>query len=303
MPALIYPSLPAHFVFGILRIGGSGLGNCLFAYVHAVVMAKEHGGRVVAPTWWSVKIGPLLRRERSLRRYDRMVRSHPDEIAGIWKCLRLLWSWPARHRVQIDVDHQAPVPRRNGLTIVEVPPQFTFVGLHQHRDLIRQRLLEILIETPTTTPNWGVGDYAAAHIRLGDFLPARPGQVIGLRDGLRIPLAWYGQVILRVRAIYPHLPVHIFSDGREHELIDILAIDGVRLRREPSDIADLMALAEARLLIGSNSTFSRWAAFLGDMPSIWLKTDQPTDRPTGAGTPIVYILDDFDTITHEAVAA
>ena len=68
MPALIYPSLPAHFVFGILRIGGSGLGNCLFAYVHAVVMAKEHGGRVVAPTWWSVKIGPLLRRERSLRR-------------------------------------------------------------------------------------------------------------------------------------------------------------------------------------------------------------------------------------------
>ena len=54
MPDLIYPSLPAHRVFGVLRIGGNGLGNCLFAYFHAVVMAKEHGGRVVAPTWWSV---------------------------------------------------------------------------------------------------------------------------------------------------------------------------------------------------------------------------------------------------------
>ena len=92
-------------------------------------------------------------------------------------------------------------------------------------------------------------------------------------------------MIRRVRAIYPHLPVHIFSDGREHELGDILAINGVQLRRKPSDIADLMALAEARLLIGSNSTFSRWAAFLGDMPSIWLKTEQPTEQPTGPGRP------------------
>ena len=303
MPDLIYPSLPAHRVFGVLRIGGNGLGNCLFAYFHAVVMAKEHGGRVVAPTWWSVKIGPLLRRERSLRRYRRMVRPHPDEIAGIRKYLRLLWAWPTRQQVQIYMDRSAPIPRRNGLTIVDVPPLFAFAGLHPHRDLIRQRLLEILVESPTTAPRWGAGDYAAAHIRLGDFLPARSGQITGLRDGMRIPLAWYTRVIRRVRAIYPHLPVYIFSDGREHELGDILAINGVQLRREPSDIADLMALAEARLLIGSNSTFSRWAAFLGDMPSIWLKTEQPTEQPTGPGPPIMYIIDDFETVTRESVLA
>ena len=83
-----------------------------------------------------------------------------------------------------------------------------------------------------------------------------------------------------MRAIFPELPVHVFSDGHEHELANIMAIDGVSLRREPNDVADLLALAQARLLIGSNSTFSRWAAFLGDMPSIW-PNNKLREKPTG----------------------
>src|SRR6185437_1273319 len=127
-------------------------------------------------------------------------------------------------------------------------------------------LLQILAAPPQVEPAWGHGEYAAAHIRLGDFRAAQPEQVLSGRvDGVRIPLAWYQRVIERVRETHPDLPIQIFSDGREHELNDLLAISGVTLRREPSDIGDLLALAQARLLIGSNSTFSRWAAFLGNM--------------------------------------
>ena len=103
-----------------------------------------------------------------------------------------------------------------------------------------------------------------------------------------------------MRAIFPELPVHVFSDGHEHELANIMEIDGVSLRREPNDVADLLALAQAGLLIGSNSTFSRWAAFLGDMPSVW-PNNKLREKPTGETTPILYVTDDFKAITREAV--
>ena len=53
-------------------------------------------------------------------------------------------------------------------------------------------------------------------------------------------------------------------------------------------MTDLRAMAGASLLVGSNSTYSRWAAFLGNMPSIWLKTDAEAEKPTAADAPICY---------------
>ena len=297
---MIYPSLPARYDLGIIRIGGAGIGNCLYTYFHAVVMAKAINSPIIAPTWSSVRIGPLLRRELSLRRYGRMFRAHPDEISGIMKAILLIWGWRKGARIQIRVGQQPPAAGA-GLTIVE-SSDFTFVGLHPHRNMIRRRLLDILTLAPSMTPKWGSADYAAAHIRLGDFAKAQPDQVkSGKIHNLRIPIAWYEKIITRVRQTFPELPILVFSDGREDELADILAIDGVSLRRGPNDVADLLSLAQARLLIGSNSTFSRWAAFLGNMPSIWLKTDQLPERPTGTDIPIFYIADDFERITVETV--
>jgi hypothetical protein len=189
------------------------------------------------------------------------------------------------------------------LTIIYAT-EFSFQGLHQHRAMIRDRLLDILVRPPSAPPNWGTGDYAAVHIRLGDFLPAQPDQIMtGRVANMRISMAWYDRVIRRVRLVFPDLPIHIFSDGREQELAELLALKGVSLRREPTDIADLLALAQARLLIGSNSTFSRWAAFLGDMPSIWLKTELLPEQPTSDRTPILYVAEDCDAITQEFVTA
>ena len=298
---MIYPSLPAGYDFGIVRIVGAGIGNCLYAYFHAVVMAKEANCRIIAPTWSSVRVGPLLRGERSLRRYGTMFRAHPDEIHGFMKAVRLASLWPGHKRVQIRIGQRA-YAAFSGLTIVEAP-EFTFVGLHPHRDMIRSRLLEILSARPAEMPKWGAGDYAAAHIRLGDFTKAQSHSLRrSFRDGERIPLAWYEQAIRRVRAGFPELPVQVFSDGHERELADVIAIDGVSLRREPNDVADLLSLAQARLVIGSNSTFARWAAFLGDMPSIWPNTEL-REQPTGEATPILYVADDFEAITREAVTA
>ena len=89
--------------------------------------------------------------------------------------------------------------------------------------------------------------------------------------------------------------MRVFSDGDETELASILAIEGVSLLRGATDVDDLLALAQARLLVGSNSTFSRWAAFLGNMPSIWPNTSL-REQPTNYETPIIYVADDFEAI-------
>lgn len=298
---MIYPSLPAGHDFGLVRIVGAGIGNCLYAYFHAVVMAQESCCPIIAPTWRSLRIGPLLRQERSLRRYGKMFRAHPDEIDGLMKAIWLILLWPTHRRVRVCPGQTAhAIPRR--LTIVEAR-EFTFSGLHGHRDMIRGRLLEILSTPPAETPRWGTADFAAVHIRLGDFAKAKSDNLRrSFRDGERIPLVWYERAIRRVRCVFPDLPVQIFSDGHDHELAELTAIDGVSLRRGPNDVSDLLSLAQARLLIGSNSTFARWAAFLGNMPSIWPET-QAREQPTSDTTPILYVSDDFRAIRREAIIA
>lgn len=298
--AIIYPSLPARHDLGVVRIVGHGLGNCLYAYFHAVVAAKAANGRLLAPTWPSLRIGPIIRWERTLRRYGKMFRAHPDEITGLAKIAHLASGWHNRRKAEVRVGQQVAASP-SGLTVV-VAPEFTFVGLHQHREMIRRRLLQMLASPPAVEPRWGKAPYVAAHIRLGDFHVAQQQALkSGKVHNLRIPLAWYASVIRRLREVFPELPVYIFSDGREHELEAVLSIDGVSLMRKPDDVADLLAMAEARLLIGSNSTFVRWAAFLGDMPSIWFETEQHPEKPTGEQTPITYIGDDPTMITRDVI--
>src|SRR6185437_5491535 len=167
--------------FGLVRVAGAGIGNCFYAYFHAVVMAKHANARLIAPTWSSIKIGPLLRMERSLRRYGTMFRPHPDEVGGAMKAMRLLPLWPNRTQVQIGTGRSAVVAPK-GLTVVQAE-EFTFEGLHPHRNMIRGRLLQILAAPPQAEPAWGRSNYAAAHIRLGDFRAAQPEQVLSGRVG------------------------------------------------------------------------------------------------------------------------
>ena len=145
--------------------------------------------------------------------------------------------------------------------------------------MIRDRLLTTLMEKPVQLL-WGEADYAAVHVRLGDFLAVDVASVkTGTVEGLRTPLSRYASVMRRLRELSPQMPIRIFSDGREDELAELLTVPGSAIQREPSDILDLLALTQARLLIGSNSTFSRWAAFLGNMPSIWFEAKTLPERP------------------------
>lgn len=282
MPSkLIYPRLPGRLDLAAVRLNGAGLGNCLFTYFHAVILAQQSGRRLLAPAWRTVAIAEQLRSNGRTRRYGDILGPHPDEISGAAKYMLLARHWPWRANVAL-VPGEVPDLPRNSLTMFEAPA-FTFEGLHEHRAALRKRLFEILT-IPVPAPDWGRGDYAAIHIRLGDFEPPAEGEHV--QDNRRIPMHWYVEIAHQLRRHAPQRPIHLFSDGDEHELAPILAVDGVSLRREDSDIGDLLAMAGSSLLVGSNSTFARWAAFLGDMPTLWRAGNLHEEKPTGRSTPI-----------------
>lgn len=285
---MIYPLLPGRLDLGAARINGAGLGNCLYTYAHAFVAARRSGATLISPAWRTIAINKTLRGDGTIRRYGDMLRAHPDELAGVAKAIALVRHWRHHTRVSLVPGTVPPIAAR-GLTIFDAP-DFTFRGLHDWRESIRTRFSEIVIDRGSAATRWGSDDHVGVHVRLGDFAPASADALAsGRTANLRIPLEWYRDRILEQQARTPGVPIHIFSDGSPGELRTLLSIEGTALRREAHDVADLIALAESRVLIGSHSTFSRWAAFLGNMPSVWLESHHRPERPTAETVPIDYI--------------
>jgi Glycosyl transferase family 11 len=282
---LIYPRFGGHVDTGFVRLSGDGLGNSFYTYFHAVVMARESGAALIYPTWRALRIGPLLRGERSTRTYWNTFRPHADEIRGPRKMLALMTG--KRNLVEVGSTGRESV--RPGLLNVVKSRDFTFQQLHDFLPLIRDRLIAIINDRIPPEHSWGKAGYIAVHVRLGDFAaPTDDQALLGGKANLRIPLSWYVAVVRELRARYPDRQVFIFSDGNESELAPLLELGG-RMYRSGSDIKDLLAMAAASLFVGSNSTYSRWAAFLGDMPSIWVKKRVEEEKPSAPDTPILFV--------------
>ncbi len=61
----------------------------------------------------------------------------------------------------------------------------------------------------------------------------------------------------------------VFSDGREDELRDLLALPAVRRSQEADALSDLLTMASCAGLVASGSTYSMWSSFLGQQPTLW----------------------------------
>lgn len=281
-PILIYPELGAAADLGFLRVSGAGLGNGFFAYFHAATLARLVGGKVVSPPWVSLKPARILRGRFGDRAYFDVARALQDEVSGFPKLCAL-----TRPRCFVNAADAAPDLRPGYLNVLSCRP-FVFGRLRQDRELVRRRLLA-LTRSDAPANGWGGGGYIALHVRLGDFGPEMSASDVAEgRTNRRLPFSWYLEALDRVRIKYPHMPVYVVSDGADDELAPLIQA-GVTPLRSGSDIADLLALAGSSVLIGSNSTFSQWGAFLGDMPSVWLDKPVRDEKPTSEGVPVIYV--------------
>src|ERR1700678_1023415 len=256
----VYPALGSRYDLWFLRMSGSGLGNCFYNYFQAVALAERCNARVIVPPWFSVKIGPMLRGQSGKRFYLGMFKPYRGDIGGLRKLWILLSRYWRRNIVEVDGARPAAL-ELGALNVVTVNSKFTFDGLYPHREAIRQRILGIVHDPVPPDHCWGRGKFIAVHVRLGEFAQVSDTKLItGGMDNVRIPLSWYVSLVKKLRACYPQMPIFIFSDGKEHELMPLLEL-GATLYRSGSDMTDLLAMSAASILVGSNSTYSRWAVF------------------------------------------
>jgi hypothetical protein len=254
--------------FYFLRWWGPGLGNILFPWARSAVAARLLGGRPIFPCWPQIRLRALarFRWSRDSRTYARLFRN-PGTYADGFEKLRAVLRLP---RLPESCLSEGRLPE-NGIIVFEEREGLFNPILNEHA-LVRDELISI------TRPEHLKGllaardDSIAVHVRLGDFAIPESGesQIRSGAPNLRIPLAWYRNVIAACRrALGYEVSVRIFSDGSDEELRPLLDTPGVRRASFGTSIGDLLALSAAPLFIASGSTFSMWASYLGRMPVIW----------------------------------
>lgn len=246
----VYPKL-SDKDFYIIRIGGLGLGNMLFTYAKAVLYARDHGARLIWPTWVSIPVGQILRRESNKRFYHDLFQNRIGAVSGFQK-LRLLWT------------------RKKDIVVMEgMEGEFEPIAGKENSEYLYRHFQTILQERNRKAMEFEPGNGICMHIRLGDFTRGTEADLKAGNPNTSIPIEWYINVIQQIRdAVSETLPVYIFSDGSREELQDILALPGVQQVTFGTAIGDILAMSKARLFVASGSTFSRWVRYLGRMNTI-----------------------------------
>lgn len=250
MSSYIYPVL-SNIDFGFFRLGGAGLANNMFVVSRAWLLSRKHCCTMLRPTWEHLSIGPYLRREHDKRHYCGLFRR--DGVVAEAKKLWLLHTRRHIREVAIDfsLSHEVIV-RVEGLGNY-------FQDLIHDPDEVRSYFKHEIKPSALSQVPKNLSDYIAIHIRLGDY----PAQ-------WRIDLSWYCGIIESLqKQSSKFLKFLLFSDGNDTELSTLLKLPGVSRSFYGNALADIIGISRCSMLIGSDSTFSGWGAYLGQMPSIF----------------------------------
>lgn len=245
--------------FGFIRFMGTGLGNLLFPWARAVVASKKYGFKIIEPTWLQIKIGPILRGEFDFRLYGKLFLSSKVSIGGLKKIFFLA----VKKKFNESVIWENPdcIKRFNDCIFIFKGLGDYFKEISEEHELVRSELLKIANPIYATGLKYDFSNCVCLHIRRGDFKI----------EGWETPTKWFLWVMTELKEkINPDLKFKIFSDGSDEELSPILTQKNTERLFFGSALADLIAMSNSRILVGSyNSSFSMWASYLGHMPTIW----------------------------------
>ena len=210
------------------------------------------------PSWESWGLGPLLRRESDLRLYLDLFKKPASQIGGV----RKFWIQRSFLKITEPVSISQPYTDKQSadglITFEKLLDYYAQLNgwnaflLEEIRGMTREKWLKKAAAVPVAP--------VGIHVRRGDFVLSGSG----------IPISWFVKSLLLVRKIagYPAKAL-IFSDGSARELRDILNLPHTSYIATGSAIGDLLSLAKQRFLIApGGSTFSAWASFLGQMPTV-----------------------------------
>jgi hypothetical protein len=254
----------------------AGLGNMLLVWARAVVFASLNELPMAAPVWQSFHIGPWLRKERCKRYYGNFFSSK-----GYTSRLRLSFDKiatnPLIHHdpeiVKIDLTQGkfSDINRQIFLFSKMPPWNDYFQDLKNHQSVVKNKLYEDIHLNLLTEILRKPAPQIGIHIRRGDYAQPDLDNDFAIKRCVSTPLEWYVKTLEQIRQhVGFSVPATVFSDGYPEELGEILSLPNVAMSPETSAISDLITMSRSKVLIGSShSSFSAWASYLGQCPTIW----------------------------------
>jgi hypothetical protein len=260
--------MPGRYDFGVVRLLGPGLCNCLFPWARSMVAARRYGLIPIFPTWLNLSVGPFIRWQQDKRTYHDLFFPSGEYCSGVGRLYALAFARRVCRGENLYLDCAEP-----GKMYCFSGSQTFFDGMLQEHEYLRGRLLAMTLPRHLSKIPDEPGAWIGVHVRCSDFgRPASEQDLLDGKDNCRQPLQWYVDAALSLRAILGRpVPVKVFSDGSDDELAPLLALENCRRADFGAAIADLHALSRAGVLVASGSTFSMWASFLGRMPVVWYK--------------------------------
>jgi hypothetical protein len=245
----VYPKLPAIYDFRFIRFRGAGLANCMFVASRAFLIAQNYGWNLINPTWGNIILGPYLRNEKDKRHYSGLFKN--TGISGLSKLFCLL------NLKKITLE--SAIAGKKGKVVIEGLGNY-FEDLLYAQEKVKIFIYGILKrEAISEVENIDFKNVIGVHIRLGDFQSER-----------RTSINWYEAVVKEIIASHgSKYKFFVFSDGQDHELFKLLSIPQVERVFFGNALSDIIALSKCKLIIGSDSTFSAWGAFLEQVPIIF----------------------------------
>ena len=285
----------------------SGLGNRLWPWARFRVYSALHDIQRLRTTWaWPMRIGPLIKQRMDPRTwpghlYLDQFRAGPGEIGGMRRLLTI-----RRLPESPEPEVLAVPPALRDAIIVFSGNGKMFADLAGHERFLRGAIREI------TRPRWlRVVDRPekveiGIHVRRSDFTAAATATDLHTKGFIRTPLSWFVATLRQVRAAMRRSArAIVVSDGHESELSELLDEPDVHLISPSSPISDMLILSRSRVLIGSGgSSFSAWAAFLGEMPAVthpgqslrWFKLEPRAGQYLGEFDPLCPPADFLDQV-------
>ena len=257
---------------------GAGLGNELNAWAKAFIAGRVLGARVLHPAWGLNPRG--YSRQFGTSRLD--YAAHGVLRAGL-PTFRMTESdfagaYDQDFAQSVERFAQRHALRERSRFLVLVGGMWGGMGiLREAYPFLRSQLLQArntvdnLAELETAVAPHELR--IAVHVRRGDFRAARPVDAPpGPSFNSALPLEWYVRVCrsLAQQLSVPHRFL-LFSDASPAELAPLVEVaDPVTTAHQKLNIcSDLLAMADADLLVTSCSSFSTWAAALSGSPFIW----------------------------------
>lgn len=227
----------------------------LLVWAKAAVFARLNNLPYSTTSWWGLRWGALLRRERKNRLYLGYFRETPFFQQLIVKAsihlLKIIKEPPVRQLSSKEVGE-------NNLYLFNqvITDEDLFAPLRNHREVIIEELNAILEPAMHRQIKNYKPPIIGVHIRRGDFK-------LGNQT---TSLEYFISAINLVRnTIGTILPVTVFTDADREEISELLLLPHILLSEDKPDILDILLLSKSRIMILSkSSTFGYWAAFLSD---------------------------------------